>query len=80
MVYTLAMTYRFSVIITQDKNGLFVAHVPSLHGCHTQAKTLPTLHKRLQEAMALCVEVEQSKKQPIAQDTLVAVEQVELKI
>ena len=80
MVYTNRMTYHFAVVITQDKDGLYVARVPSLRGCHTQAKTLPTLHKRLQEAMALCVEVEKMKKKKITQDTLVSVEQVELKL
>lgn len=74
------MTYRFSVIITQDKNGMYVAHVPALRGCHTQAKTLPVLHKRLQEAMELCVEVEQTKRQPILQDKFVAVQQMEVSL
>ena len=80
ILYNELMTYHFSVIITQDKNGMYVAHVPSLRGCHTQAKTLPVLHKRLQEVMALCVEVEQTKRQPILQQRFVAVEQMEVKI
>ncbi|MCK5015986.1 MAG: type II toxin-antitoxin system HicB family antitoxin [Candidatus Peribacteraceae bacterium] len=58
------MTYKFSAIITQDKEGTYVARIPSLPGCHTQAKTLPTLNKRLEEAMALCIEVEKKNKQP----------------
>ena len=74
------MTYHFSVIITQDKNGMYIAHVPTLRGCHTQAKSLPTLHKRLQEAMALCVEVEQMKKQAIPQEKFVAIEQMEVNL
>lgn len=74
------MTYRFSVIITQGKDGMYMAHVPTLRGCHTQAKSLPVLHKRLQEAMALCVEVEESKRHPIPQDKFVAVEQMEVKL
>ncbi len=72
------MTYNFSVVITQGKDGMFSAHVPSLRGCHTQAKTLPQLHKRLNEAMSLCVEVEHMKKQPIPQEKLVAVQYIEL--
>lgn len=72
------MMYHFSVVITQDKDGLYMAHVPTLRGCHTQAKTLPQLYKRLDEAIALCVEVEQIKNQPITQEKFVAVRQVEL--
>ena len=74
------MTYHFSVIITQGKDGIYVAHVPTLHGCHTQAKSLRTLNKRLQEVISLCIEVEQGKKQPIVQERFIAMQDVEVKI
>jgi predicted RNase H-like HicB family nuclease len=35
-----------------------VASVPELQGCHTQAKSLDTLMKRVREAIELCLEVE----------------------
>ena len=35
-----------------------MASVPALHGCHTQAKSLDTLMKRIKEAIELCLEVE----------------------
>ena len=72
------MSYNFSVIITQDRSGTYIAHVPSLKGCHTQAKSLATLHKRLPEAIELCLEVEQSKKQPIPQSKFISLEQIEI--
>ncbi|MCL1856541.1 MAG: type II toxin-antitoxin system HicB family antitoxin [Kiritimatiellaeota bacterium] len=50
---------EFSVIIEQDEDGYFVATVPSLRGCHTQAKSLDALEKRIREAIALCLEVEE---------------------
>ena len=78
--YNERMTYQFPAIIIQDKEGMYVAHVPTLRGCHTQAKTLPTLYKRLEEVMALCIEVEQSKKQPIPQDTFIAVQNLEIQL
>jgi predicted RNase H-like HicB family nuclease len=49
---------EFSVIIEKDEDGFFVASVPSLRGCHTQAKSLDTLIKRVKEAIELCLEVE----------------------
>ena len=49
---------EFSVIIEKDKDGYFVASVPALRGCHTQAKSLDTLMKRIKEAIELCLEVE----------------------
>jgi predicted RNase H-like HicB family nuclease len=49
---------EFSVIIERDEDGFFVASVPALRGCHTQAKSLDTLMKRIKEAIELCLEVE----------------------
>jgi predicted RNase H-like HicB family nuclease len=49
---------EFSVIIEKDKDGFFVASVPALRGCHTQAKSLDTLMKRIKEAIELCIEIE----------------------
>jgi len=52
------MTRAFNVIIERDAEGYYVATVPELRGCHTQAKSLDTLMKRIREAIALCLEVE----------------------
>ena len=46
------------VVIEKDEDGFFVASVPSLRGCHTQAKLLDVLMKRIKEAIELCIEVE----------------------
>jgi predicted RNase H-like HicB family nuclease len=48
----------FSVIIERDEEGWFVATVPGLRGCHTQAKSLDQLVERVKEAIELCLEVE----------------------
>ncbi len=55
------MKREFNVIIEQDEDGFFVATVPELKGCHTQAKTLDALIKRVREAIELCLEVEGSE-------------------
>lgn len=52
------MTRAFNVIIERDSEGYYVATVPELRGCHTQAKSLDTLMKRIREAIELCLEVE----------------------
>ena len=49
---------KFTVLIERDEEGYFVATVPALRGCHTQAKNLDTLMKRVQEVIELCLEVE----------------------
>jgi predicted RNase H-like HicB family nuclease len=50
---------EFSVLIEKDEDGYYVASVPSLRGCHTQAKSIDTLMKRIKEAIELCIEVEE---------------------
>ena len=51
---------EFNVVIEMDEDGYFVASVPSLRGCHTQAKSLDVLMKRIKEVIALCLEVEEA--------------------
>jgi len=53
------MSREFNVIIERDEDGYFVASVPELRGCHTQAKSLDLLIKRVKEAINLCLEVEE---------------------
>jgi predicted RNase H-like HicB family nuclease len=46
-------------VIQKDEEGYFVASVPELRGCHTQAKSLDVLMRRIEEAIKLCLEVEE---------------------
>jgi predicted RNase H-like HicB family nuclease len=52
------MAKEFSVIIEQDIERYYVASVPALRGCHTQAKSLDELMVRVREAVELCLEVQ----------------------
>ncbi len=52
------MTKEFNVIIERDEDGYYVASVPELQGCHTQAKSLDKLMERIREAVELCLEVQ----------------------
>jgi predicted RNase H-like HicB family nuclease len=47
---------KFTVVIERDEEGYYVASVPALRACHTQAKTLDTLMKRVREVIELCTE------------------------
>ncbi|MGC8832139.1 MAG: type II toxin-antitoxin system HicB family antitoxin [Thermoproteota archaeon] len=40
------MVLEFDVVIIEDETGGYVASVPSLPGCHTQAETLEEDEKR----------------------------------
>ena len=52
------MLKEFNVVIERDAAGYYVATVPALRGCHTQAKSLDKLMDRVREAIELCLEVE----------------------
>jgi len=49
---------EFSVVVNRDGAGFYVASVPELRGCHTQARSLDKLMERVREAIELCLEVE----------------------
>ena len=42
----------------EDEEGYYVASVPELRGCHTQARSLDKLMERVREAIELCLEIE----------------------
>jgi predicted RNase H-like HicB family nuclease len=69
------MAKEFTVIIEQDEEGYYIAEVPELKGCHTQAKSLDTLMERVKEAIHLCLEV-YGKKYPITH--LIGVQKIAL--
>ena len=49
---------EFTVIIEQDEDGWLVGSVPSLRGCHTQARNMEDLLENIKEAILLCLEAE----------------------
>jgi predicted RNase H-like HicB family nuclease len=52
------MSHGFDVVIERDSEGYYVASVPALPGCHTQARSLDELSERIKEAIELYLEVE----------------------
>jgi len=66
---------EFTVVIERDEEGYYVARVPELRGCHTQAKNLDTLMKRVREAIELCLDVEGQPTEPLE---LVGIQRVTL--
>ncbi|MGH9743401.1 MAG: type II toxin-antitoxin system HicB family antitoxin [Candidatus Acidiferrum sp.] len=67
------MKRKFTVVIEQDEEGYYVATVPALRGCHTQAKKLDTLMKRVREVIELCLEAEGNEGGPLE---LVGIQQI----
>jgi predicted RNase H-like HicB family nuclease len=53
------MARQFDVVVEKDSEGFFVASVPALSGCHTQARSLDELMERIKEAIEVCIEVQE---------------------
>jgi len=58
------MKKKFSVLVEKDEDGYYVATVPSLPGCHTQAKSLDDLLDRTKEAIEAYLEAEKDIEIP----------------
>ncbi len=69
---------KFGVVVEKDKDGYYVASVPELPGCHTQAKTLDEVMKRIKEAIEAYLEVEGLKSR--GRTELVGVQFVEVQV
>ncbi len=52
------MPRQFDVVIERDAEGFYVASVPRIRGCHTQARSLDEINERIREGIELCLEVE----------------------
>ena len=50
------------MVVERDEEGYYIASVPELPGCHTQARSLDKLVERIREAIELCLEVEGSAR------------------
>jgi predicted RNase H-like HicB family nuclease len=67
------MMREFSVVVERDSEGYYVASVPAIPGCHTQAKSLDALMSRIREAIELNLE---AAGEPIEQLEFVGVQRV----
>jgi predicted RNase H-like HicB family nuclease len=70
------MQQKFNVVIERDADGWLVASVPSLPGCHTQARSFDELDARIREAISLCLEDANDFPQP----EFVGVQQVAVEV
>jgi predicted RNase H-like HicB family nuclease len=64
---------KFTVLIERDESGYYLATVPALQGCHTQAKSLDTLMKRVREVIELCLEDGDATSEPL---DLIGIQQI----
>jgi len=66
----------FNVIIEQDEDGIYVAQVPEIQGCHTQGKTMEEVIERIKEAIEVCLE---GDKEEITPMKFIGIQRVQVK-
>jgi predicted RNase H-like HicB family nuclease len=71
------MIHNFTVLIEQGEDGAYIATVPSLKSCYTQADTVPELLEKIREVIELCLEVENDVP---ASTKFIGVQQVEVAV
>ncbi len=74
---------QFKVLIETDEDGIYVASVPELPGCYTQAKTLEEVRKRIKEVIELILDSDkdarnQKLESPSAPQTFFGVEEIQI--
>ena len=69
------VTYNFPVLIERDEDGWYIGTVPALAGCHSQARSIPELHKRMDEAIRLWLEAHADRPE---QNTFIGVHQQQI--
>jgi predicted RNase H-like HicB family nuclease len=47
---------NYRVVFERDENGVWLARIPSVPGCHTYGRTLAQARRRVREALSLWVE------------------------
>ena len=52
------MSTKYTIVIEKDEDGYYVGSIPGLPGCHTQGKSIDQLLGRMEETIALWLEVE----------------------
>jgi predicted RNase H-like HicB family nuclease len=59
------VTKQFDVVIERDAAGNYVASVPAIPGCHTQARSLDELLVRIREAIEVNLETAGDDNEPL---------------
>lgn len=59
------MDRTFEVVIEKDEDGIYVASVPELPGCHTQGDSLEELEENIKEAIEAYLESLGEDEKPV---------------
>ncbi len=67
---------KFTITITRDEDGMYIAECPSIPGCVSQGKTEAEAERNIQVAIKECLEIRSEQGMPLT----VATKQVEVAV
>jgi len=71
---------KFTVLIEQDEDGVYIGSVPDIKGCHSYGDTLDELMKNMKEAIMANIEVIKSESKELPKVQFSGVQQVEVEV
>ena len=60
---------KFTITISQDEDGMYIAECPAIPGCVSQGATEQEAEKNIQDAVKECLEVRAEKGMPLTVTT-----------
>ena len=60
---------KFTITITRDEDGIYVAECPAIPGCVSQGKTEEEAQANIQDAIRQCLEVRAEMGMPLTVTT-----------
>ncbi|MCD6098639.1 type II toxin-antitoxin system HicB family antitoxin [bacterium] len=70
--------YKYTIVIEQDEDGMYIASCPALQGCYTQGETFEEAVNNIKDAMRLHIEARNSLGERIPVERVV--EEVEIDV
>lgn len=58
-------SYRYTVLVERDEDGLYIASVPLLQGCYTQSETYEEAIANIKDAIRLHIDARRALGEPV---------------
>ena len=57
--------YKYTIVVEQDEDGIYIASCPALQGCYTQGDTYEEAIANIKDAVRLHIEARKSVGEPV---------------
>lgn len=57
--------YKYTIVIEQDENGVYIASCPALRGCYTQGNTYEEAIENIKDAIKLHIDARKQVGDPV---------------